>query len=142
MNRAYKIARFSVIVILTSLVLSGAACLIAYLKLGPAKASAGLAFMSICALLGLTPCIYKKDQGKVLCDERDIEINRKAALAGFCAAYLVTGLACMVPFFVLGPRGSVSVQCLPMIFMGAGLCHYLAHSIVILEQYGKGGGDD
>ena len=142
MNRAYKIARFTVIVILTSCALSGTAFLILYFKLGLFKVLVGLAFMGICGLLGFSGLIYKKDEGKVVCDERDVEINRRAALAGFCAAYLVTGLACMLPFFVLGHRGSISVQWLPMIFMGAGLSHYLAHSIVILEQYGKGGGDD
>ncbi|MCF7974904.1 MAG: hypothetical protein K9N55_13880 [Phycisphaerae bacterium] len=140
MNRAYKIARFTVIVILASCVLSGTACLIIYLKLGLAKAGAGLAFLGICGLLGLTPFMYRKDRGKVWCDERDIEINRRAALIGFCTAYLVMGLACMLPFFILGPRGTASVQWLPMIFMGGGLSHYLAHSVAILVQYGKGGG--
>jgi hypothetical protein len=142
MNRAYKIARFTVIVILTSCVLSGAACLIIYLTLGLPKAGTGLAFLGICGLLGFTPFMYRKDRGKVLCDERDIEINRRAALAGFGTAYLVMGLACMLPFFMLSPRGSISVQWLPMIFMGGGLSHYLAYSVAILVQYGKGGGND
>ncbi len=142
MNRTYRIARFTVIVIAISCLLSGVACLILYLKMGFPKASAGLAFMSILSLLGFTPLMYKEDRGKVVCDERDAEINRRAALAGFGTAYLVTGLACMLPFFVLGPKGSISVQCLPMIFMGAGICHGLSYSIAILTQYGKGGGDD
>jgi hypothetical protein len=142
MNRAYKIARFTVIVILTSCVLSGVACGILYLKMGLPKASAGLACLGITGLLGFTPLMYKEDRGKVVCDERDVEINRKAALAGFCTAYLVMGLACMLPFFVLGPNGSIFVHWLPMIFMGGGLSHYLVHSIAILVQYGKGAADD
>jgi hypothetical protein len=142
MNRAYKIARFTVIVILTSCLLSGVACLILYLKLGLPKASAGLAFLGICGLAGFAGLIYKKDEGQVVCDERDVEINRRAALVGFCTAYLVVGLACMLPFFVLGPQATISVQWLPMIFMGAGISHYLAYSIAILVQYGRGGGDD
>jgi hypothetical protein len=142
MNRAYKIARFTVIVILTSCLLSGVACLILYLKLGLPKASAGVAFMGISGLAGFAGLIYKKDEDQVVCDERDVEINRRAALAGFGTAYLVMGLACMLPFFVLGPNGTLSVQWLPMIFMGAGLSHYLVYSIAILEQYGKGANDD
>jgi len=142
MNRAYKIARFTVIVITVSCLLSGATCLIIYLKMGLPKASAGLAFMSIISLLGFTPFMYKKDQGSIQCDERDIEINRRAALAGFCTAYLVMGVACMLPFFILGPKGTTSVQWLPMIFMGGGLCHGLVHSITILAQYGKGADND
>ncbi len=141
MNRACKIARFTVIVITTSCVLSGGAFLILYFKLGLPKASAGLAFMSILGLLGLTPLMYKKGQGKVVCDERDVEINGKAVAAGFVTAYLVMGLACMLAFFVQGPAGTISVQWLPMIFMGGGLSHGLVHSIVILEQYGRGTAD-
>jgi hypothetical protein len=142
MNRVYKIAKLTVIVILTSCVLSGTAFLILYFKLGLPAASAGLAFLGLIGLLGFTPLMYRKDLAKVVCDERDIEINRRAALAGFGTAYLVMGLACMLPFFVLGPAGTTSVQWLPMIFMGGGLSHYLVHSIAILVQYGKGGGDD
>jgi hypothetical protein len=142
MNRACKIARFTVIVISTSCLLSGAAFLILYFKLGLPKASAGLAFLGISGLAGFAGLIYKKDEDQVVCDERDVEINRKAALAGFCTAYLVMGLACMLPFFVLGPRGTIFVQWLPMIFMGGGLSHYLVHSIAILVQYGKGADDD
>jgi len=137
MNRSYKIARFTVIVILTSCVLSGTAFLILYFKLGLPKASAGLAFLGITGLVGLTPLMYKKDEGRVVCDERDVEIMRRAALIGFTAAYLVMGLACMLPFFVLGPKGTTSVRWLPMIFMGGGLSHYLSYSIAILVQYGK-----
>jgi len=142
MNRACKIARFTVIVISTSCVLSGAACLVLYFKLGLPKASAGLAFMSIMFLMGFTPLMYRKDQGKVVCDERDVEINSKAVKAGFVTAYLVMGLACMLTFVVIGPNGSVPVCSLPMIFMGGGLSHALVHSFVILVQYGKGGNDD
>ncbi|MCP4455490.1 MAG: hypothetical protein GY809_28865 [Planctomycetes bacterium] len=142
MNRTYKIARFTVIVISISCVLSGSAFLILYLTLGLPKASAGLGFMGLSGLVGLAPVIYKKDHGRVVCDERDAEIMRRAALAGFTAAYLVMGLACMLPFFVLGHRGTITVQWLPMIFMGGGLSHYMTHSIAILAEYGKGGGDD
>lgn len=142
MNRACKIARFSVIVIVTSCLLSATACGILYLKFGMPKASAGLAFMAILALLGFTPLMYKQDKGRVLCDERDQEINRRAALVGFTTAYLVMGLACMLPFIVLGPNGSTPVQWLPMIYMGGGISHGLAHSIAILVQYGKEVGDD
>jgi hypothetical protein len=142
MNRACKLARFTVIVISTSCVLSGGAFLILYFTLGLPKASAGLAFMSLIFLLGFTPLMYRKDQGKVVCDERDIEINGKAVAAGFVTAYLVMGLACMLSFFVLGPKGTLSVQWLPMIFMGGGLSHGLVHSIVILVEYGRGTADD
>ena len=83
--------------------------------------------------------VFRKDKGKVAYDERDGLIHSRAALAGFGAAYMVVGLACMVPFFVLGPKANVSVTCLPMIFMGAGLSSFFVHSVVILIQYGRRG---
>jgi len=83
--------------------------------------------------------IFRKDKGKVEFDERDHVINQRAALAGFGAAYMVVGLVCMIPFFVLGPKANVSVTWLPMIFVGAGLSSFFAHSVAILIQYGRRG---
>jgi hypothetical protein len=45
----------------------------------------------------------------------------------------------MIPFFVLGPKANIPVTWLPMIFGGAGLSHFFAHSVAILVQYGWGG---
>ena len=139
MNRAQKMAKFTVVVIAASCILSGVAVLVGYFLVGVPKAYAGLAFMGISGLAGLAPLIYKKERARVTFDERDHMINRRAALVGFAAAYLVMGLACMLPFFVLGPRASVSVGNLPLIFMGGGLSHYFAYSLAILLQYGKEG---
>ncbi|MHC4747996.1 MAG: hypothetical protein ACYS18_11885 [Planctomycetota bacterium] len=65
-------------------------------------------------------------------------INRRAALAGFGTSYLLVGLACMIPFFILGPKASISVIWLPYIFGGAGLSMFFVHSVAILAQYGRG----
>ena len=79
---------------------------------------------------------FQKDPGKVTCDERDHLINTRAAAAAFASAFLVTGLACMLPFFILGPEATVSVTWLPDIFMAAGLTTFFVHSVAILAQYG------
>jgi len=100
------------------------------------KAIAGLAFMGIAGLGGFSPLIFRKDKGKVTFDERDKLIKRRAALAGFAASYLFVGLACMIPFSVLGPKASVSVVWLPNIFAGAALSAFFVTSIAILIQYG------
>jgi len=102
------------------------------------KAMAGLAFLSIAGIGGLAPLIFKKDKGKVTYDERDQLIKNMAAVAGFGASYLVTGLACMLPFFILGPKATISTMWLPVISIATGLTAFLVHSIAILVQYGRG----
>jgi hypothetical protein len=138
MNRAQKIAWLFVITISVAVLLAGGAVGILYVKLGMPKALAGLGFLGIAGLGGFGPIIFKKDKGKVEFDERDCVINQRSALAGFGAAYMVVGLVCMIPFFVLGPKANVSITWLPMIFMGAGLSSFFAHSVAILVQYGRG----
>lgn len=120
----------------SAVVASTIAITVLYLKIGMPKAMAGLGFMGIAGFAGLGPLIFKKDPGKVTCDERDKLLNSRAAVAGFASSFLITGIACMLPFFVLGPKATISIHWLPMIFMAAGLVSFLVHSIAILSQYG------
>jgi len=136
MNRAQRTAWLFVITTSLGLVLSGVAVVALYLVAGMPKAVAGIGFVGIAGLGGLAPAIFKKDRGKVAFDERDRAIQQKAALGGFLTAFLFVGLGCMIPFFVLGPDRTIEVKWLPMMFMGAGICHYFVHSLVTLEQYG------
>jgi hypothetical protein len=136
MNRAQKMAWLFVVTTSSALALSAAAVLILYFIVGMPKALAGIGFIGIAGLGGLAPAIFKKDRGKVDFDERDRAIQQKAALTGFLTAFLFVGVTCMLPFFILGPHGAIQVKWLPMIFMGAGISHYLVHSLVTLEQYG------
>ena len=136
MNRMQKIAWLLVITISIAVVLSGISMGILYVKYGFPKASAGLAFLGIAGFGGLGPLIFKKDQGSTTCDERDKLINRRAALAGFATSYLLMGLACMLPFTILGPQKFISVSWLPNIFALGGLSFFFVHSVAILIQYG------
>ena len=138
MNRAQKTAWLLVIVISVALLLSCIAIAILYFKVGMPKALAGIGFMGIAGLGGFSPLIFQTEKGKIILDERDRLINRRAALAGFGTSYLLVGLACMVPFFILGPKASISVIWLPYIFGGAGLSMFFVHSVAILVQYGCG----
>lgn len=137
MNRTQKMAWMVVVCISAALVASLAAVGILTSYVGMPRAWGGLGFMGLAGLAGLAPLVFRKDQGPVALDERDALYQHRAALAGFTAAYLVVGAACMVPFFVLGPSAMVRVVRLPMIFMGAGLSHYFMYSVVILVQYGR-----
>ena len=137
MNRAQKMAWFLIIAIATGLVMSAVAVTVLYFVVGMPRALAGLACLGISGFGGLAPLIFKENEGKVTFDERDNLINRRAALAGFGSSYLFIGLACMIPFFIFGPNKSISVSCLPLIFGGAGLTCFFAHSVAILIQYGR-----
>ena len=141
MNRAQKIAWSLVIAISLGFAISCIAIAILYVKVGMPKALAGLGFMGIAGLGGFSPLIFQTEKGKVTLDERDRLINRRAALAGFGTSYLLVGLACMIPFFILGPKASISVSWLPYIFGGVGLNMFFVHSVAILIQYGRGGKD-
>ena len=136
MNRVQKIAWSLVITISVGFILSCIAVAILYVKLGMPRALAGLGFMGIAGLGGFSPLIFRKDKGKVTFDERDKLIKRRAALAGFAMSYLFVGLACMIPFSILGPKASISVTWLPNIFAGAALSAFFVTSVAILVQYG------
>jgi hypothetical protein len=136
MNRIQKIALWMVIWISVGIVAAAIAVAVLYFKIGMPKAMAGLGFLGIAGFGGLGPLIFGKDKGKVTCDERDKLINSRAAVAGFGAAYLVTGLACMLPFSVLGPQATISIHWLPMIFGAAALASFFVHAVAILVQYG------
>lgn len=137
MNRAQKIAWSLVITISLGFVVSCIAVAILYVKVGMPKVLAGFGFMGIAGLGGFSPLIFKKDKGEVTFDERDRLIKRNAALAGFGASYLFMGAACMIPFYVLGPKASMSVGWLPYIFGGAAISLFFVHSVAILVQYGR-----
>ena len=136
MNRVQKIAWSFVVTISIAFLLSCIAIAILCFKVGMPKALAGLGFMGIAGLGGFSALIFQTEKGKVTLDERDRLINRRAALAGFGTSYLLVGLACMIPFFILGPKASISVIWLPYIFGVAGLGMFFVHSVAILVQYG------
>ena len=140
MNRIQKMAWWIVIWISAGVILAVTAIAVLHFVIGMpwATAKAGLGFLGIAGFGGLGPLIFSKDKGKATCDERDVLINRRAAIGAFGTAYLVTGLACMLPFFVLGPKANIPVTWLPMIFMAAGLITFFVHSVAILVQYGRG----
>lgn len=142
MNRIHKISWVVVISISAALIVSLVAIGVAYRYVGMPRALLGFSFMGLAGLGGLAPLFIRKDPGPVVADERDQLFLRRAAIAGFATAYLFVGIACMVPFFALGPSAMIRVAWLPAIFMGAGLCHYFMYSLAILIQYGRGGRDE
>ena len=121
MNREQKAALSLVITTSLALILSCVAVAVLYFRVGMPKALYGLAFMGISGL-GVFPILFfRKDKGKVTFDERDKQIRRTAAWAGFAMSFLFVGLVCMVAYGVLGSEAMISVRWLPRIFMGSGI---------------------
>jgi hypothetical protein len=139
MNGVQKTAWWMVGSISTGMLAGIIAFALLYIKVGLPRAYAGFAFMAIAGLGGLAPGIFRKDKSKVAMDERDKLIKERAALAAFTASYLFTGLVCMIPFFILGPKAMVSVIWLPSIWFGTFLIAFFVRSVAILIQYGLGG---
>jgi len=139
MNRSQKAAWFIVINFTIAIIISITMYAILLPKTGFSKASSAISFMGLCGLSGFVPIFFKKDPGNIQSDERDIMITRKSAIAGFASAYLFVGLACMLPFTIMGNNATVSVRWLPMIFTGAGILNFYIHSITLLILYGRGG---
>ena len=145
MNRAQKTAWFNLIVISLALGLSVAAFGIGYFIFGaPARrAAAGFGFMGIMGLLGLTPFLFRKDESKVRFDERDLVINRKAAVVAYSILWVLFVAAAMVPWFIIGPDGVITVNYLPWMVFGGMFVVMLVQAIVTLEEYGwKGKGNE
>ena len=136
MNRAQKIAWFTLIVASVGGVLSTIAVILLAAKFGFPKAFVGFALMSVTGLAGFAPVIFKKDKGQVTFDERDKNIHIKSTRSGFAASYGFVGLICMITWSVIGPKGTVSVNLLPNIFIGAMITMIIVQSIVILVEYG------
>jgi len=116
---------------------SGIATTLMYFLRGFPAAYAGSAFLGLFGLAGLSPILFKKDLGRVGCDERDRLINHRAALAAFTTSYLVMGMACMIPFFVMGPNADISIIWGPLIFMAGGFTCFIVYAVAILIQYGS-----
>jgi hypothetical protein len=146
MSKAQKIAWFNLVVVLLALGLSVAAFGILYFGLGlsASRAVAGFAFMGIMGFAGLTPILFRKDKSNVQCDERDLMIHRKATIVAYVSFWVLFVAAAMVPWFIIGPKGMITVNYLPWMVFG-GMCTVtLLQSIVILKEYGgrdKDGGN-
>ncbi len=139
MNKAQKMAWLFVITISVAVLLTGGAVGIFYFKFGLPKALAGLGFLGITGFGGLGPLIFRKDKGKVEFDERDQLINYRAVLGAYSVFWIVFTAACMIPWFIIGPSGSISVNVLPLMLCGIGITLTLIHSLAILIQYGRTG---
>jgi len=139
MNRYQKMAWFTVIMIAIGLLLSIPTVILLALKFGFPKALVGFGLMGIVGFAGLSPLIFHKKPDEIDLDERDRIIQQRASWAGFGASYGFFGLVSMTTWFIIGPKGSISVNVLPQIFIGSMITMVFTQSLATLIGYGRGG---
>ena len=96
--------------------------------------------VSLCFLWSLPSILQRIGRKKeILRDERDTLIVKNAALAAHAVSWLYFLSACLIVWRLVGTNGSVSVNILPLIFVG-GIAIYqisLVFSSLILEGFGR-----
>lgn len=138
MNRAQKIAWFALIMLTLALVSSLITVGVLYFGFGLPirRATGGFGLIGIMGFSALAPAIFKKDKSKVKLDERDLLIKNKATLAAYFGFWPLFVIAAMVPFFIYGPDGVVSVKYLCWMVFGGMFIVILVQSLVTLQEYG------
>jgi membrane protease YdiL (CAAX protease family) len=138
MNRAQKIALFTLVMLVVALVLSLIAVGVAYFGFGLPlrRAASGFGFIGIMGFSALAPLFFRKNKQEVQLDERDLLIKRKAMLAAYGGFWPLFVLAAMIPWFIIGPKGTITVNYLPWMVFGGMFFVALVDAVVTLEEYG------
>lgn len=91
-------------------------------------------------LFWLFPFIEKKirkGQKKVSFDERDQLIHQKSVMAGYVVLWIYFVAVCIVAWCVIGPRGSISVNMIPLTLLGGLVVFTFVQGLASLIQYGR-----
>ena len=141
MNRYQKLAWFNLIVITVFIIVTTTVITIELQMRG--YSTNGLWCAAILALLKLNPFLFKKPKGqnKVVSDERDKFIVKRAAsfaYTTFWIVFFVSSFALHI-FMGMGPKSSVPTITLPLMAIGGALFMKIVCSVAILVQYGRGG---
>jgi len=142
MNRYQKLAWYNLIVIAATIIITSTAVAIEFHIRG--YSTTGLwFFVGILLLLKFKPFLFKKPQGqdKVVCDERDSFIIKRALSFAYTTFWIVFVASCFLLFLIIGPRNSVPTITLPLMAIGGALFMKIVCSVAILVQYGRGGKD-
>lgn len=142
MNRQQKIAWFTLTLACLAVGLSLFTFGLLHLGMGwpPHNAAGAFAFIGLLGFAALGPLLFRKDSTQVDRDERDIQIQKAASLASFTTFWVVFVAAAMIPWFILGPEGSITVNYLPWMVFGGMIVVEGVRAIVTLQGYGWTGG--
>ena len=128
------------------LIPSAVAIFIAYdrgMSFAPLVMLAGTAIWG--GLFWLFPFIarkFRKVKKTVSFDERDQLIHKRAVMAAYVVLWLYFVAACVIPWWIVGPQGFISVNVLPMILVGGLAIFLFVQSLATLIQYGRSGDDN
>ncbi|MHC4619337.1 MAG: hypothetical protein ACYTEQ_16450 [Planctomycetota bacterium] len=131
--------RYQIIVIAATIIITSTVIAIELRTRG--YSTLGLYGVAILALLKIKPFLFKKPQGqnKVVCDERDSFIVKRAvsfAYTTFWIVFFVSSFALHI-FMGMGPKSSVPTITLPLMAVGGALFMKIVCSVAILVQYGQ-----
>jgi len=122
------------------LIPGGVAVLIAYDKGMSFAPMLMFAAVVIVGGLGwLLPFLVHKGKRRITFDERDRLIHKRAVLAAFVLLWLYFIAACVTAWLVVGPRGSISVNVMPLTLVGGVAIFTFVQNLATLIQYGRGG---
>jgi hypothetical protein len=95
------------------------------------------------SLFWLLPAFVQKvhKSKKVQSDERDVLIYKNGAVAAHIVLWLYFAVACLVAWWLVGPEGTVSVNVMPLVLIGAVAIFLLVEYLAAFIQYGQGGED-
>jgi len=99
---------------------------------------------SICVLWAMPSILQRIGKKKaVLRDERDMIIFKNAALTAHAASWLYFLASCLIMWWLVGNKGSVSVNILPLIFVGGIVVYQVALvlSSLIQDRLGSTNGE-
>jgi hypothetical protein len=93
------------------------------------------------SLFWLLPAVVQKihKSKKVQSDERDVLIYKNGAVAAHIVLWLYFAVACLVAWWRVGPEGTVSVNVMPLVLIGALTLFLLTEYLAAFIQYGRGG---
>lgn len=84
----------------------------------------------------------KRPLKEIQSDERDVQIQKNAAVFAFVAILLLNLIGSSVPGYIVGPAGQIGVYFLPLINFAICLMGFGLYSAAILVQYHRGGTDE
>ena len=95
-------------------------------------------------LLWLLPYIQRKfgkAKKKIIFDERDQLIHKKAVMVSYIALWIYFVAACVVTWCIVGPNGSISVNVMPLTLVGGLVLFNCSQSLASIIQYHRGSKD-
>ena len=137
MNRYQKLAWWNLIIITATIIMTTTAIAIEVHIRG--FSTIGFWFIAPLVLLKFNRFLFKKPKGqsRVVSDERDSLILKRAVSIAYTTFWIVLVAASFLSFLIIGPRNSVPTITLPLMAVGGGLFMKIVCSAAILVQYGR-----